>query len=183
MEISGKPAALMLSEWSAQLTTRTGVKLNVRPASIQDEEAVSDFFRSVTPDDLRFRFLSSLKAVAPALAHQLVDVDHTATENLLAFDSKDGNLAATAMIAADEQGNDAEVAVSVRSDLKGRGIGWAMLQHACDYAKARGFKQLHTVELSDNRSAMSLEQEMGFTGRPCPDEMSLTILTKQIDSA
>jgi acetyltransferase len=183
MEASNNPAALMLSEWSAQLTTRSGLELNVRSASPEDEQIVGDFFREVTPDDLRFRFLSSLKAVGAGLVHQLVDVDHTATENLLAFESEGDRLAATAMIAADEQSNDAEVAISVRSDLKGRGVGWAMLQHACDYAKARGFKQLHTVELSDNRLAISLEQEMGFTGRPCPDDMNLTILTKQLEPA
>ena len=183
METSNNPSALMLSEWSAQLTTRSGLELNVRPASSEDEQIVGGFFREVTPDDLRFRFLSSLKSVGSGLVHQLVDVDHTATENLLAFDAKNGELAATAMIAADEQSSDAEVAVSVRSDLKGQGVGWAMLQHACDYAKARGFKQLHTVELSDNRLAISLEQEMGFTGHPCPDDMNLTILTKQLDPA
>lgn len=183
MEVSKQPAALMLSEWSAELTTKTGLKLKVRPASTQDEETVGDFFRRVTPDDLRFRFLSSLKTVGPGLVHQLVDVDNTATESLLAFDSDDGKLAATTMIAADSPDGGAEVAVSVRSDLKGRGVGWAMLQHACDYAKARGFKELHTVEFSDNRSAISLEEEMGFTGRPSPDDMNLTILTKQLDLA
>jgi GNAT superfamily N-acetyltransferase len=183
VESKSEAATLMLSEWSAQLTTRSGLELNVRPASPQDEQAVSDFFGKVSPDDLRFRFLSSLKSVGAGLVHKLVDVDHTATENLLAFEAKDGGLAATAMIAADEQSSDAEVAISVRSDLKGRGVGWAMLQHACDYARARGFKQLHTVELSDNRLAISLEQEMGFTGRPCPDDMNLTILTKQLEPA
>ena len=183
MEASKNPPPLMLSEWSAQLTTRSGLELNVRPAAPQDEQIVGDFFRQVTSDDLRFRFLSSLKAVGAGMVHQLVDVDHTATENLLAFESEGDGLVATAMIAADEQSSDAEVAISVRSDLKGQGVGWAMLQHACDYAKARGFKQLHTVELSDNRLAISLEQEMGFTGRPCPDDMNLTILTKQLEPA
>lgn len=182
METNRKSAALLLPEWSAQLVTRSGLKLNVRSASLDDQEAVVDFFGRVTPEDLRFRFLSSLKTVGSVLAHELVEVDHVVTENLLAFDPKDGSLVATVMVAADEEADGAEVAVAVRSDLKGQGIGWAMLAHACDYAKARGIKRLHTVEWADNRPAISLEQEMGFTARPCSDDMSLTILTKDLDA-
>lgn len=183
VETKRQSAALLLPEWSAQLTTRTGLKLKVRPASLEDQETLVDFFGRVTASDLRFRFLSSLKAVGSDMAHELVDVDHTRTENLLAFDSKDGSLAATAMVAADEEGDGAEVAVAVRSDMKGHGVGWAMLKHACDYAKARGIKRLHSVESCDNQSAISLEREMGFTARPCPDDMSLTILSKDLDPA
>lgn len=170
----------LLPEWSAQLVTRDGLQLNVRPAAPEDEQALANFFREASLEDLRFRFLSAVNAVTPALVHQLAAVDHDRTENLLAFDAADGRLAATAMIAADEKLEDAEVAVIVRSDLKGRGAGWAMLGHACDYAKARGFKRVHSVELADNRLGIALEQEMGFTARPCAEDMSLTVLTKPL---
>lgn len=173
---SSSPA--LLPEWSAQLVTRGGLKLNVRPACDQDEALLIDFFRQSSADDLRFRFLSAMQSVGPPLAHQLADVDHGRTENLLAFDASDGRLAASAMIAADERLQDAEVAIIVRSDLKGRGAGWAMLAHTCDYANARGFKRVHSIELADNRSAIALEEEVGFTARPCAEDMSLTVLTK-----
>ena len=176
---SGSSPAL-LPEWAATLTTRSGLRLNVRPASPDDEQELMCFFAKTTPDDLRFRFLSSLKTVGPALAHQLLDVDHRRTENLLAFDAADGRLAATAMIAADERLDEAEVAVIVRSDLKGKGVGWTMLSHACDYARARGLGELHSVELSQNRAAISLEEQLGFTVRQHPDDASLTIVTKSL---
>lgn len=41
-----------------------------------------------------------------------------------------------------------------------------MLDHACAFAKARGFKRVHSMELADSRSAIALEEEMGFTARP-----------------
>jgi GNAT superfamily N-acetyltransferase len=179
MEIK-PPSTATLADWSAQIETRTGLRLNVRSATLDDEQAVIDFFRKVAPEDLRFRFLSSVKAVGPGLAHELVAVDHIETENLLAFDSEDGGLAASAMVAADDKASDAEVAVAVRSDLKGQGVGWAMLHHACDFARMRGFERVHSVELSDNRLGISLEEEMGFKARPCPDDMTLTILSKAL---
>ena len=182
METSPQSTAL-LADWSAQIETRTGLKLNVRSVSPADQQAVIDFFSKVTPEDLRFRFLNSLKVVGPEFTHELVEVDHIETENLLAFDSQDGSLVASAMVDADDKASDAEVAVAVRSDFKGRGVGWAMLHHACDFARVRGFKRVHSVELSDNRLGISLEEEMGFKARPCPDDMALTILSKDLDAA
>jgi len=174
-----QPAPALLPEWAATITTRDGIGLNVRPASPDDEQALTKFFGQVSQQDLRFRFLSAMKQVAPGLARQLVDIDHRQTENLLAFDDKD-QLVATAMIAASNGTNDAEVAVAVRSDLKGHGIGWSMLGQACHYARSRGFKTLHSVQLSDDRAAIALEQEMGFRARPCADDMGLTILTRDL---
>jgi acetyltransferase len=172
-------APALLPEWSARIATREGLDLKVRPASPDDEQALAEFFGQLSPQDLRFRFLSAMKQVTPGLARQLVDIDHTQTENLLAFDGQD-HLVATAMIAAPSGTDDAEVAVAVRSDLKSQGIGWSMLGHACDYARSRGFKAVHSVQLSDDRAAIALEREMGFRARPCADDMSLTILTKDL---
>jgi acetyltransferase len=174
-----QPAPALLPEWSARITTRDGLDLNVRPASPDDEQALAEFFSQVSPQDLRFRFLSAMRQVTPGFARQLVDIDHTQTENLLAFDAND-RLVATAMIAAPAGAADAEVAVAVRSDLKGHGIGWSMLDNACDYARSRGFKAAHSLQLSDDRTAIELEREMGFRARPCADDMSLTILTRDL---
>ena len=180
MLLTRPPSQALLAEWSARLETRGGLRLNVRSAAEGDEPALALFFREVKPEDLRFRFLSSVKTVMPALVHELAEVDHTRTENLLAFDVRDGRLAATAMIAADERLEDAEVAILVRSDLKGRGAGWALLDQACDYARARGFKRVHSVELADNHLAITLAEEMGFNARPCTGDVSLTVLTKTL---
>ena len=173
-------APLLLSEWSAKLKTRAGVKLDVRPASAADEPLLTGFFRKLTPDDLRFRFLSTVKEVGPALIHQLADVDHSRTEDLLAFDEVDHSLVATAMIAADPDLTRAEVAIAVRSDRKGQGIGWTLLRHACDYAAARGILRIESIESSQNSPAISLETEMGFVAKPYPDDATLTLVSKEL---
>ena len=179
MPLTDQPATAMLPAWAAKTVTRDGLNLNVRPACADDEQTLLDFFKQVNPQDLRFRFLSAMKGVSPGLAHSLVDIDHTQTENLLAFDAQD-QLVATTMIAAPQGTDDAEVAVAVRSDLKGHGVGWSMLDQACEYARSRGFQNLHSVQMSDDRAAIMLEEEMGFRAQPCPDDMSLTILSKDL---
>src|SRR4051812_49367266 len=60
---------------SASLETRSGVRLDIRPARPKDEDRLADFFRHVAPADLRFRFLSPLRQVRAAQVHELIDVD------------------------------------------------------------------------------------------------------------
>ncbi len=43
---------------------------------------------------------------------------------------------------------------------------------------ARGFERVHSIALAENPSAIALQEEMGFTARPCAEDMSLTGLTK-----
>lgn len=170
----------LLPEWSARLKTAGGLELNVRPAAPADEPELISFLGQASADDLRFRFLTSIGKPGHALAQPLIEIDHDRTESLRAFDVRDGSLAASAMIAGDEKIEDAEVAVMVRPDLKGRGAGWSMLSHSCDYAKARGYKSIHSVELGDNSRAIALEKEMGFVASPCPEDASLTMLSKTL---
>ena len=98
----------------------------------------------------------------------LVEVDHARTENFLAFDAGGDILVATAMLAAEPSLDRAEVAIATRSDFKNRGVGWTMLEYVSDHATAKGIKTLESIECRDNRSAINLEQEMGFTHQPLP---------------
>ena len=173
-------STLLLSEWTSQVTTRSGIALNIRPAAPADREAVLTFLRAVEPPDLRFRFLSAVKP-SDELARMLTDVDHRSTEDLIAFDGADGTIAATAMIADGESRATAEVAVLVRSDLKDRGIGWEMLRQACEYARARGYGRVECVESSSNNKAIALEREQGFASRLHPDSAELTIVARNLD--
>ncbi|MCL6684483.1 GNAT family N-acetyltransferase [Sphingomonas alba] len=135
------------------------------------------FYRRVTPTDLRFRFLSSVKPDRP-LADRTIAAATGSVESLLAFDAADGSLAATGMIAGAPAQDEAEIAVLVRSDLKGQGIGWSMLDHCCEQAAALGFGKAVAVESSDNRPAIALEEELGFQAHQHPEDGTLTVLSK-----
>jgi len=170
---------LLLPQWTSKLTTRSGASLRVRPASPEDRDKVGKFLQSVDAGDLRFRFLSSVKP-SEAIARILTDVDHSKVEDLIAFDANDDSIAATAMIAESDSPKVAEAAVLVRSDLKNRGIGWAMLTEACNYAQAKGFRRIDCIESSSNLKAIELEEEQGFVARVHPGNATITILSKSL---
>ena len=74
-------------------------------------------------------------------------------------------------------------AVAVRSDLKGQGIGWSMLDNACDYARSRGFKALHSVQLSDDRAAIALDDARARLARLESLQASNAVTTVQVNEA
>jgi RimJ/RimL family protein N-acetyltransferase len=165
------------------LTTRGGVRLAVRSAHVGDEAALDALFDRLTPDDLRFRFLSSMRHVAPDQIAAMTHLDHRKTENLLGFDETSGDLVTAAMLACDDRLERGEVAIVVRPDHKAKGVGWEMLRLMTDYACSRGVGAIESIESRDNHAAIELEREMGFTAEDYPGDTTLVLVRKVLRPA
>jgi GNAT superfamily N-acetyltransferase len=163
---------------ASELTTWTGFSFRVRAATPADEAALAEMFANVSPEDRRFRFLSAVDEVGHAFLERLTRVDHERTEDFLAFDGD--RLIASAMLAADPAGERAEVAISIRSDYKHRGVGWTLLDHVARFAAEKGMELLESIESRDNREAIELEKEMGFTATPYPGDATLVLVQRKL---
>lgn len=162
------------------LTTRSGFDFQVRRAEPTDSAALADFFAHVEKEDLRFRFLSALNTVGSQLLATMTNVDHDRTENILAFNADGKTIIASAMLAADTDGQRAEVAMAIRADHKRKGISWTLLEHVARLAKAKGYKALESIETRDHHEAIEMEREMGFTASMYPDDATLVVLRAQL---
>lgn len=165
------------------LTTRTGFRFQVRPACPGDAVTVAEFFEHVTPEDMRFRFLSAMRTPGASQIDALTQVDHQRTEDFLAFSEDGRTMLATAMLACDADMQRGEVAIVLRGDHKGRGIGWELLSHVARWAETRGVTTLESIESRDNHAAIELERDMGFTARGCPDDPTLMVLSRTLATA
>jgi len=169
-------------EWAADLVTRTGLHFHVRPARPDDEAALAAFFAHVTPDDLRFRFLTGLRVVGHDRLAAMTQVDYRRTITFLAFDEEGANVIAAAMLAADPDRARAELALSTRSDMKKRGLSWTLLEHVLRYAAAEGIGTVEAIESADHEEAIRMEREMGFTAHPCPGDPTLRIVRRELST-
>jgi RimJ/RimL family protein N-acetyltransferase len=138
---------------------------NVRPVCADDEAALAKFFKHVTPDDIRFRFLTGMKYVGRERLFTMADVDHRQTENFIAFVDDDSEIIATAMLACDADLERGEVAIAIRSDFKNDGVGWEMLKLVTRHANSIGVKIIESIESPENHAAIDIEREMGFIRR------------------
>jgi len=170
----------MTQNWSGELTTRTGHNFHVRPVTASDEPALAEFFTHVTPDDLRFRFLTSINIVGHDRLAAMTQVDHRQKENFLAFAEDGVTVIATAMLACDAALETGEVAISIRADYKRRGISWALLAHVARFAESIGVQTLQSIESSANHAAIELEREMGFTVHSYPGDATLMLIQRKL---
>lgn len=173
----------MSSHGNADLETRTGHRFLVRPVTDRDEPALAEFFTHVTPEDLRFRFLTGLNIVDHDRLSAMIRVDHHQSETFLAFGDDGVTVIAAAMLACDAALDVGEVAISIRSDYKKRGISWALLAHVARYAEARGVGTLQSIESYANHAAIELEREMGFTARSYPGDSTLMLVERKLPFA
>src|SRR3546814_6786278 len=108
-------STLFRSPALTEVVTRSGLSLSLRPVTRDDGPLLRDFFDKVTPEDLRFRFLTAMLRVSDDQIASMIDVDHKQTEDFLAF-VDDGALVGSAMIAIEPAGERAEVAIAVREN-------------------------------------------------------------------
>lgn len=147
-------------EWTAELATRSGLKLHIRPVVPQDETALADLFTHVSAEDLRYRFLTGITHVGRERLVPMCQVDYARTINFLAFDGD--RLVASAMLVSDPDHRRAELALAVRQDYKGKGVSWTLVQHVLRYAAAEKIETVESLESRDNHAALALEREAGF---------------------
>lgn len=180
-EEPGRPAgAGIAGDWSCDLATRTGLVLHVRPANPQDEALLAEFFSHVTPEDLRFRFLGGVRQVSHDRLVAMTQLDHKSAENFLAFADDGKAIVATAMVACDASTKKAEVAISVRSDYKHKGVAWELLRHVARFAAAMGVETLESIESRENHDAIELEREQGFVATTYEDDPTLMLIRKEL---
>lgn len=169
----------MATDSSTTLTTRTGFRFEVRRARPKDEPTLAEFFTYVTPDDLRFRFLGGVKAVSHEWLVAMTRSDDARIHNFLAFSVK-GVLIAVAMLACDQPRRHGEVAICTREDHKHLGVSWELLSYVAKYADELGLDTIESIEIRENRAAIELERDMGFTVTACPDDPALVLVRRQL---
>lgn len=170
---------MMTDVLSRYLDTRAGFRFLVRPARPDDEAGLAEFFRHVTPEDLRFRFLTTVKEVGHDRLAAMTKLEDRQTENFIAFTDDGKKIVAAGMLACDADLKKGEVAISIRREYKHRGVGWELLRHICKFAENKGVKAVESLEDRQNHEAIEIEIEQGFEVDECPDDVRLVVLRKK----
>ena len=81
-----------------------------------------------------------------------------------------------ARLHSDSRYESAEYAILIRSDLKGEGLGWALMQLLIDYASAEGLKSLSGQVLAENTTMLAMCRELGFSVKADPNDAGLALV-------
>ena len=134
---------------------------------VPDAALYPDFLAKTSKEDMRLRFFGLGRVFSDKLLVRLTQLDYSREMAFVALE--DGALCSVARLSADPDHEAAEYALLVRSDLQGRGLGWAMLHRLIEYAKADGLKRIEGVILSENTKMLKMCREIGFQLTPEAD--------------
>jgi acetyltransferase len=157
-----------------------GAPLLLRPIRPEDGPAHVAFFDALTEDDVRYRMFVRVRELQPSQLARFTQIDYDREMAFIATRSNADGVAETlgvARVVADPDNVEAEFAVTVRSDLKGHGLGQILMQKLIDYCRARGTRAIVGEALPQNTRVIRLVKKLGFavTQNPADDTMRLRL--------
>ena len=166
-----------VSDWERRLVLHDDWRVFVRPVRPDDEAAVKRLLEHVTIDDLRLRFFTAIKDFSHVFLARLTHLDYANAMAFIAFDETTHEPLGVVRIHSDTAHITGEYAILLRSDLKGHGLGWALMESIIAYAKAVGLKQICGQVLQRNAVMIKMCREFGFTVQFDPQDRSLCDVT------
>jgi acetyltransferase len=156
------------AEW-AKPVTLGDQGFEIRPIKPADVALYPRFLAKVSPEDVRLRFLAPRRQFPDEMLKRLTQLDYDRDIAFVALEGS-GDLAAIGRMSCDPGRERAEYAILVRSDLQGHGLGWALLHHLLDYARAEKIGLIEGMVLAENVKMLAMCREAGFEVEPHPEE-------------
>lgn len=151
----------------------SGETVTLRPIRPEDEPAHVDFFNRLSADDIRFRFFGLVRTVPHSEMARFTQIDYDREMAFIATrtgaDGKPETLGVMRTV-SDPDNRKAEFAIITRSDVKGQGIGRALMRKMLDYLRAKGTPVIVGQILPENRSMRKLAEAFGFKATSAPGD-------------
>jgi acetyltransferase len=157
-------------EWERHTALRDGTKILVRPVRPEDEALYGPFFADVTAEDLRLRFFAPVKEFGHTFIARFTQIDYARAMAFIAIEESSGKMLGVVRLHADANYERGEYAILVRSDLKGRGLGYLLMQLIIEYARTEKLKTIEGQVLSENTTMLVMCRELGFEIQPDPND-------------
>src|SRR5262249_43539326 len=136
-----------------------------------------------TMEDLRLRFFAPVKDFSHAFVARFTQIDYARAMALLALEASSGAMLGVVRLHVSTDGNVGEYAILVRSDLKGYGLGWLLMQLIIEYARAEGVKRIEGQVLRENSTMIAMCRAIGFAVKSDPDEEEIVAVSLELDGA
>jgi acetyltransferase len=114
---------------------------------------------------------------------RLTQIDYARAMCFVAIDLRNGKMIGAARLHSDANYENAEYAILVRSDLKGHGLGWALMQAIIEYAKSEGLRSIYGQVLWENSTMLKMCSQLGFDIQPDPENADVRVVRLRLSPA
>jgi acetyltransferase len=150
------------TQWVRSIALKDGGRMAVRPIRPDDEPAIHHLLRRVSMEDLRLRFFAPIKEFSHQFIARLTQLDYARAMAFVAVDERSGEIVGAVRLHSDSIYENGEYAILLRTDMKGRGLGWALMQLLIEYAESEGLKRISGQVLHDNTVMLKMCRDLGF---------------------
>ncbi|GAB3550774.1 bifunctional acetate--CoA ligase family protein/GNAT family N-acetyltransferase [Noviherbaspirillum agri] len=156
-----RPYPEELEEWISW----QGIPILLRPIRPEDGPQHIEFFNSLDPEDVRMRMFVRMRELSHAQLARMTQIDYNREMAFIATRKREDGGAETlgvARVIFDPDNVSAEFAISVRSDLKGKGLGRVLMNKLIAYCRERGTQEIVGEALTYNGPLLALVKDLGF---------------------
>jgi acyl-CoA hydrolase/RimJ/RimL family protein N-acetyltransferase len=143
-------------------TTRSGLRVLLRPVRINDEPLLKSFFYSLSNRSLYTRFMTARLEMPHEQLQEFTVIDYTREMVILAVVDTGGQdlVVGLAEYYLAEDSLTANVAFTVRDAYQNKGVGTELLSYIVYLAKREGLHALTAEVLTDNRPMMRVFEKL-----------------------
>jgi acetyltransferase len=141
-----------------------GTPVIIRPIRPEDSGMEQEFVRHLSEDSRYFRFLGSVKELAPKKLKFFTDIDydrHMAFVATIMREDKELEIGVARYVATENPGS-CEFAVTVNDDWQGSGVAGLLMISLEDAAREHGFKTMEGIVLASNQKMLKFARQLGF---------------------
>lgn len=146
--------------------TFDGVEVFFRPIKPTDEPLMQDLFYSLSEESIYYRFFSSISVMSHARVQRFTTIDYREELAIVGVVQKEGRqeeIIAVGRYVVEPETSMAEVALLVRDDWQGKGIGTWLQKYLIEIAKSRGVVGFTARVLRDNTRVLNLAHKSDLT--------------------
>jgi len=186
LDAPGARRPLAIRPYPVELEERIewdGRCLTIRPISPEDEEALAEFYRAMTQEDLRLRFFAMTRTPDHARLARFVQIDYDREMAFVACTEEGGGSVIHGIVRAvcDPDNESAEFAVTVRSDETGHHLGRMLMERIIEYCRTRGTRVMTGEILRENTRMLKLAFDCGFVVQ-ASDDFAVTSVRRVLNA-
>jgi acetyltransferase len=170
------------SGWNTTFRSADGTDFEIRPIRPTDAALYPAFLNKVSANDIRMRFNVAMSELPRDMLVRLTQIDYDREMAFVALQKTTGSLSGVVRLSAEPDHQRAEYAILIRSDMQGRGLGWALLEHLLAYARADGLATVFGTVYAENAKMLEMCRQMGFSIAPAPEEPGVALVEVRLQA-
>jgi acetyltransferase len=144
---------------------RDGRTVILRPIKPEDEPLWLEMFQSFSEESIRYRFFQIIKDTPHEVRVRYCNIDYDREIAIVAELTEEGRrkILGVVRLIVEPDGRSGEIAFIVADPWQGLGLGTRMIEYVIEICKDKGLETIYGIMLPDNRRAIGVMKDMGFT--------------------